>query len=132
MGPYARLAVSGSLLLLLGCGAAGSPAGDRTGTVVGTVQLRACGGPPPPPSAPPQCLFRPLAGALVELDASGRTVNRVSTDANGRYSVRIAAGTYSVRVVLAQSSPMLTDSRTVKVDPGQRVRADFQLTFNAL
>lgn len=130
MGHYARLAVSGSLVLLLGCGTAGAPAGDRTGTVAGTVLLRACGG--PPPLGPPQpCLFKPLAGAQVELDAGGQTVKSATTDANGRYSVRVAAGTYTVRVVLTQIAALSGDSRTVKVDAGQRVVADFQLTFQA-
>lgn len=130
MGIYVRLAVSASLLMLVGCGAAGSPAGDQTGTVAGLVQARECGGPPPPAGAP-GCRVRPLVGAQVELEVAGRVVKSASTDATGHYSVAVAARTYTVHIATAQIPAMSGDTRTVKVEPGQVVEADFDITFQA-
>jgi hypothetical protein len=108
--------------------AAGSPARGQTGTVAGTVQLLACGG-APPPGIPAPCLFRPLAGAIVELDAGGRTVRSTRTDAKGRYFLRATAGIYTLRVILAETSAISGDSQTVRINRHRRVEADFQLIF---
>jgi hypothetical protein len=102
----------------------------KTGTVAGTVQLLACGG--PPPMGPPRpCIFRPMAGAQVDLDAGGRTVTSAITDVNGHYSARVPAGIYTVRVVLPQSLALLGASQTVRVVRHELEEADFQLTFQA-
>ena len=102
----------------------------KTGTVVGTVQLLACGG--PPPLGPPRpCIFRPVAGAQVELDAGSRSVTSVITDASGHYSARVTAGTYTVRVVQPQSLALLGAPQTVRVERRELVEADFQLVFQA-
>jgi len=60
----------------------------------------------------PACDERPLAGLTVLiLDASGNEVGRVMTDADGRYSVTLPPGPYTVEPqvapgVLGTPSPM--------------------------
>lgn len=125
------LEVEAALLLLVGCGSAGSSQTDQPGAVSGVVQVRGCGG-PPPLTTPIPCLLRPMAGAQVEIDAGGGTLKKATTDAGGRYSFSISAGTYTVHVLTAQSIRLSNDTRTVTVAPGQRVELDFQLIFLAV
>ena len=72
-----------------------------------------------------------MAGARVDVDAGSQAIPSAVTDASGRYSISVAPGTYSVHVAVVQSATKTEDSRTVKVEAGQRVVADFQLTFHA-
>lgn len=126
-----RLATVASVLLLAACGAAApSSSGPQAGTITGVVEFRACGGAPPVESPAP-CVFRPMAGARIDFELPAQTVVSAKTDATGRYSVSVAPGTYTAHVVIAQSGATVEDSRTVTVEPGQRVVADFQLTFRA-
>ena len=81
--------------------------------------------------SPRPCIFRPMAGARVDLAAGNQAITSAVTDTNGRYSISVAPGTYSVHVVIAQGATTTEDSRTVKVAPGQHVVADFQLSFLA-
>jgi hypothetical protein len=121
---------SGPAMRLVDCGADRSEARGQTGTVTGTVLLLACGG--PPPLGPPRpCVFRPVAGAQVELDAGGRTAKSAITDADGRYSARVTAGIYTVRIALPLSLALLGAPQTVNVRPRELVEADFRLTFQA-
>ena len=115
---------------LVSCDADSSQARGRTGTVAGTVQLLACGG-PPPVGVPRPCIFRPVAGAQIALDTGGRTAIRVFTDTGGRYSARVAPGIYKVHLVSPQSLALLAAPRTLKVAPRQSVQVDFRLIFQA-
>jgi hypothetical protein len=73
-----------------------------------------------------------MAGARVELGAGTQIIAGAVTDADGRYSVIVAPGTYTVRVAVAESAATSGNSRTVTLEPGGRVVADFHLTFMAL
>jgi hypothetical protein len=130
VGYCGQLAVLASLLLLMGCGAAVPNSGAQSGTVAGLVEFRGCGG--APVDSPTPCIFRPMAGARIDFGVGGQIVTRAVSDAGGRYSVSVAPGTYRVHVAVVQSSAITDDSRTVKVEPGQHVVADFHLTFQAL
>lgn len=51
----------------------------------------------PPSPQPGQCDQRPVAGAvLVIADASGHEVERLTTGADGSFSARLAAGSYTL------------------------------------
>ena len=130
MGMWRRLGTLAALVLLAGCGAALPHSGAQTGTLAGLVELSACGGPPVDSPAP--CTFRPMAGAQIEFQTGSQIVNRAVTDSAGRYSVSVAAGTYTVHVVVVHGVAITEDSRTVKVEPGQRVVTDFHLMFQAV
>ena len=132
VGVCRRVATVASVLLLAGCGAAApNSSSTQAGTITGVVEFRACGGPPPVDSPAP-CVFRPMAGARVDFELRRQIVVSATTDATGRYLVSVAPGTYTAHIVIAQSSATVEDSRTVTVEPGQRVVADFQLTFRAV
>jgi hypothetical protein len=72
-----------------------------------------------------------MIGARVDFEAGSHTVTSAVTDATGRYSVSIAPGTYTVHVFMVPSVAMTANSRTVTVESGHRVVADFQLIFQA-
>ena len=98
--------------------------------MTGTVQLLACGGPPPPPGITPRpCIFQPVAGAEIDLNAGGRTVTSALTDSHGRYSARVKAGMYTVRIALPLTLASLGAPQTVNVRPRALVESDFRLTF---
>jgi TonB-linked SusC/RagA family outer membrane protein len=85
--------------------------GGSTGVIRGTVQ---------------STTGAPLARANVVLE--GTRVGSI-TEADGRYVLRVAAGSYTVRVSLIGYSP---STRAVTVTAGQTVTADVQLTALAL
>ena len=124
-----RITTVGMLFVLAGCGGAVPGSATQTGTVAGQVEVRACGGPPVDSPAP--CIFRPMAGARVDLENGSRTVKSALTDAGGHYSVSVAPGAYIVHFVGTQSTAMTGDSKSVQVEPGQVVEADFDITFQA-
>lgn len=116
--------------LVLACGSGGVGTGSL-GAVTGKVDIRACGG-PPPASGSATCTVRPVAGAEVEVSAPGRSARKAKTDAGGRYEVWVQAGTYTVHLVTSQSQSVEQGDRTVKVEPGKRVEADFHIIFEAV
>jgi carboxypeptidase family protein len=130
MGELRSLALLGSIVLLAACGAGASEAA-ADGTVTGIVGIRACGG-PPPATLQPQCVEHPMAGAELDLMSGGQTVKAATTDADGRYTLSIAPGTYLLRLVHARAGVTGQDARTVKIESGKRVEADFHIIFEAV
>jgi hypothetical protein len=106
-------------LLVAGCtsggaGTAVSSVAGTYGTVVGTFQLEA--GP----------LLMPYGGAVRFKEASGHTVG-VTVGGSGKFSVRLAPGTYTVAASAAQSMNglprcVIQNSSSVRVRAGQTDR----------
>ena len=89
---WAAAALMGGGLLLPGCGQL--PAASY-GTVSGTVTA----GPTcPVEQVGSPCPNRPLQTTVVILSRSGQVVSSTRSDGHGRYSVRVAPGTYFVAV----------------------------------
>jgi len=53
--------------------------------------------------------------------------HRVTTDANGRYRIRLRAGTYAVRACTTPSPGRGVEPRTVRVRPGVDTRVDLNV-----
>jgi hypothetical protein len=68
----------------------------------------------------------PAVGAVLAFSRDGRVAARVRAGAGGRYAVRLAAGTYAVRVIPAQRIGGLTP-RQVRVRAGLDGRVDFSI-----
>jgi hypothetical protein len=68
----------------------------------------------------------PAVGAVLAFSRDGRVAARVRAGAGGRYAVRLAAGTYAVRVSPAQRIGGLTPGR-VRVAAGLDGRVDFSI-----
>jgi hypothetical protein len=100
--------VAGAALIAAGCSAS-TPAAP-TGTVQG--RLLAYPGPMPANGKPPTS---PMAGTAAFTDQSGHTVT-VTVDASGKFTVRLAAGSYTA--LLAPTS--LTPAReNIRVQAGK-------------
>lgn len=70
-------------------------------------------------AADPNCDDRPIAGATVlVLDATGREVARVVTDADGRYAVALPAGPYVVEPQPADGILRMAEPVSVTVGDG--------------
>ena len=85
--------------------------------VTGTVT--ASPGCPGPQRAESPCPDKPVAGAPVELTASGTVVARTTTDAAGRFRVTVPAGTYEITARNTGYASRVTQSITVN-NPGVR------------
>ena len=68
----------------------------------------------------------PAVGAMLVFSRNGRVAARVRTLAGGRYTVRLAAGTYAVRLSPVPRIGGLTP-RTVRVPGGASRRLDFTI-----
>jgi hypothetical protein len=68
----------------------------------------------------------PAGGVLLRFTRAGRVVTTVKSTSSGRYSVRLRAGTYSVK---APARPVGTGlaPRVVRVPRGRIARVDFHL-----
>jgi len=103
------------LLLLTGCAHAGQSTGSTQLTLSGTV--RAEPGCPGPVSLESRCPARPVAGATVEADQNGHEAGRTTTDQNGRFTLRLTAGTYQVTAINAGGLKS-TATKTVALTAG--------------
>ncbi|HEV1991763.1 MAG TPA: carboxypeptidase-like regulatory domain-containing protein [Candidatus Dormibacteraeota bacterium] len=121
------------VLLTAACGAYQFPGASpaATGTVTGMVTVMPCGPVQPvvpDQSGPPQdaiaCKMRPAAELEIDF-ASGGTVTRALTDANGRYRVELPAGTYKVSA--KGYLRLIRGPATVTVTAGSTVTADYLL-----
>lgn len=81
-----------ALVLIAGC--APGPSVGPSGRIAGLVSAGpTCPVVTDPPD--PECADRPVAGAVIAvLDAAGNEVARVSSDAAGRFSLALVAGSY--------------------------------------
>lgn len=119
-----RVLVLVGLLATLGCGRAGGGPGGRTDGILEGTALAS-------PQCPVQiqgrpCPPKPLSAEVTVADPDGRVVATFRTDADGRFSISLPAGSY----VLTSSqalSPVLLTPVTVQVSAGRvtRVRLDF-------
>jgi hypothetical protein len=109
------LGVAGAALIAAGC-SAGTPTAP-TGTVQG--RLLAYPGPMPSNGKPPA---EPMAGTVAFTDNSGRTVT-VTVGASGRFTVQLAAGTYTALLAPGNLAPARENIR---------VQANKTLTINVL
>ena len=91
------LGVAGAALIVAGC-SGGIPAAP-TGTVQG--RLLAYPGPVPSNGNP---LADPMAGTVTFTDKSGHTVT-VTVDASGKFTVRLAAGSYTALLAPTSLAP---------------------------
>jgi hypothetical protein len=100
---------------------ANTPMGQLTGTV--------SRGPLAPIARPGVANAAPVAGAVIEITTpAGKPVAEARTDSHGRYSCRLAPGTYRVRVAspvagFRRSNPV----STVIAKTGQTITHDFYL-----
>jgi hypothetical protein len=123
-----RGVVTGLLALCLAaCASAGSSPGSDQLTLTGIV--RAEPGCPGPVRLDSPCPPRPVAGATVEAERDRRSVARTTTDRNGRFTLRLPAGTYRVTATnagglrtTATQTVVLTANTdiTLTVDSGMR------------
>ena len=91
------LGVAGAALIAAGC--SGGTAAAPTGTVQG--RLLAYPGPMPANGTPPAS---PVTGMAAFTDKSGHTVT-VTVDASGRFTVHLAAGSYTALLAPTSLSP---------------------------
>jgi hypothetical protein len=69
----------------------------------------------------------PATGALLLFERGGRVAARVRVGAQGHYAVRLAAGTYAVRVSPQPRVGFGIRPATVRVVAGASRRADFEI-----
>jgi hypothetical protein len=67
----------------------------------------------------------PAVGVVLVFSRSGYVVARVRTGSGGRYSVRLAAGSYAVRLQPVPKIGTGMTPRTVRVKAGVSSRVDF-------
>jgi len=69
----------------------------------------------------------PAAGAVLVFERGGRVAAHVRTDTQGRYAVKLAAGTYVVEVAPRPRIGTGIRPRTVRVVGGSTRRVDFSI-----
>ena len=130
--------------VLSACTAGSGLVGPPTGTVIGHVQIRACGG--ANRSGESGCQVRPFAAGALEFRLTppmGKGSDRLATtDASGRYVIVLPPGTWTVTAVSSATSPQLPrlpafpqdhgGPRQVTVTSGKTVTADFAYTIELL
>jgi hypothetical protein len=123
-----------SLLIVAALAAcAGSPlAAPQPGTISGHVSTRTCGGAARETSTP--CQFHPASGMTMAFRPVGGAgqVAFATTDAQGFYSIRLAAGEYQVDPKNPIPSTTRGGPRLVKVTAGHTVTADLSYTLQLL
>jgi hypothetical protein len=82
-------------------------------------------GPTQPVCRMGQACSEPAVGAVLVFSRDGRAVARVRTDVDGRYAVRLAPGTYTVREPVAPKIGTGLRPAVVRVVRGRSTRADF-------
>jgi hypothetical protein len=92
------LGVAGAALIVAGC--SGGTAAAPTGTLQG--RLLEYPGPMPPNGKPPTY---PVAGTAAFTDKTGHTVT-VTVDASGRFTVHLAAGSYTALLAPTSLTPV--------------------------
>jgi len=70
---------------------------------------------------------KPAVGALLVFSRNGRVVARVRAGAGGRYSVRLAAGVYAIRLSPVPRIGVGIRPREVHVAEGVFARVDFSI-----
>jgi hypothetical protein len=114
-----RAATAALALTFASCAAASSPATTATR---GTVTGRVTAGPTcPVERAGHPCPPAPVS-AVVQARAHRRVAASTHTDAHGRYTLRLAAGSYTLVAVTKQPYPRCTP-RSVRVRASQVVHA---------
>lgn len=118
----ATLAVA--VTLGAGCGSS-SPATRTTTTFEPTVvEGVVLAGPTCPVEQLGQsCPPVPVAGTVVAIDGDGSTIATTETDATGHYSIELAPGDYTLRVVVVGPFPSCPDT-PVTVRPGAPTTAN--------
>ena len=122
----------GLAAVLAGCAAGPALFPPSTGTVVGHVQLRACGG--AYRAAETSCTPQPYADVTLTFaltpSAGAGSDQTVRTDSSGSYRIDLKPGTYTVQ----PSGPGKLGSgpHQVVVTGGQTVTADFVYTIQLL
>jgi hypothetical protein len=110
------------VLVTAACGAYRFPGGIpiATGNVSGTVVAVPCF--PLESAGPAQCAGRPVPG--VEIDfTSGDGASKAVTDSSGRYTLTLAAGTWTVHLVTAMR--VISGPAQVKVPSSSTVTANY-------
>lgn len=104
--------------------AAGAHATTTRGTLSGVVKR----GPVAPVCAVEQPCDEPAADVTLLFIRNGTVIARAVTNVQGRYRVRIPAGTYSVRrAVVSAAVDRKLDPNRVRVHPGRLTRLDFSI-----
>jgi hypothetical protein len=124
-----RLLAAATATLIAGCGSSPTTTAtattapvDRTG-VKGTV----IAGPTCPVERVDQpCPPQPVEGAVAAIDSSDRTVATTSIDADGRYTLDLVPGCYTLQVVVDGLLPNCPEV-TVTVTSGAPTTADIDL-----
>ncbi|HEY9286563.1 MAG TPA: hypothetical protein VIT43_00915 [Candidatus Dormibacteraeota bacterium] len=139
MARFARALIAVALLSLVsGCAAGPALFGSQTGTVIGHVMVRACGG----ANRDDQngCHVSPRSGVRLTFSTDGSTPRSVDVDNSGAYTIDLRPGTYAVKLDVFGSSlstgprpkpPFAGPSRVV-VSAGKTVTADFTQTIELL
>jgi hypothetical protein len=121
LGPVMRNGVLAALVLVTAaCGAYHLPGGSTpgTGTVAGHVLALPCA---PIQPAGKQCAARPVPGLEIDY-TKGDATSKAVTDDGGNYSVRLAAGTWTVhfktnmRIVSGPTEVSVSTDSTVTAD----------------
>jgi hypothetical protein len=122
------------VFLTAACGAYHFPGSSSSGTVSGSVAVVPCGLRPVDPAqgdiAP--CRMKPAsaaAGIEIIFTSEGRTAS-TRTNADGRYAIDLAAGTYKVSVV--KYLRIVSGPPTVTVTAGATVVADYVVSSGIL
>lgn len=103
--------------------ATGAQATTARGTLVGTVTR----GPVTPVCAVEQPCDEPAANVTLVFSREQQIRGRVTTDRDGRYRIRLPAGTYVVRRAVAAAPDRKLDPRSVLVRAGRLTRVDFSI-----
>jgi hypothetical protein len=117
---FRRLALLVAIVTFAACGHGSAQAG--TG-IRGVVML----GPTcPVENVNSPCPDRPFHGQVAATSSDGSTVT-VATDAEGRFTMDLAAGTYSVTAVTSGGGPPTATPRTVTVRDGSYTHVSLEV-----
>jgi hypothetical protein len=103
--------------------AAGAQATTVRGTLTGTVTR----GPVTPVCALEQPCDEPAANVTLVFSHGQEIRGRVTTDRDGRYRIRLPAGTYAVRRAVATAPDRKLDPSSVRARAGRLIRVDFSI-----
>jgi hypothetical protein len=117
-----RLSVIGLVALLTAFTSSGAAGASRVEGLHGIVLE----GPTKPVCRSDDACEEPARGILLAFTRDGKVVAKVKTTTLGTYSVRLKAGSYTVRVPLQRVGTGLSP-RAVRVPRGRIARVDFHL-----